>query len=671
VLWARRDPGTGLYGVCMPFLGSTTLNDLLDLAYPSSSSPPPHRAAVIFQAIRATARPEDPAPEHRLPGQTGSRGYTAAATAAHGGGSFVRGVVQLGAQLANALVFLHANGRAHCDLKPSNVLLTPDGRPLLLDFNLSLGGELDALRLGGTLPYMPPERVRAYLLASAPGKAPASADVFALGVILYQLLTGKHPVGPLPADLADKLLGELLLKRHEAGFIPLRKLNPRVPVGLARLIERCLAFQPSVRPSSAEVARRLRAPEVRRRWLRRGLLAGLLGAALIAAGWQVWKRPVVASLTAAPGRRLVSSEPDDPITKERAWKALREGRLEVADRLFRRAIQSHPEDPLTHRGLGQVLILRSWAEKDSGREKDRLRALDTAVKHFQQAIELREPALAQTSEAWLDHFGMARAQLLAGNTSLALMPFEAAEERRRQHIRALAVAGVGLRPLPLAQTGWLVVQQTNQDGRALAGLSYCQALNKEHKLATKRGEQALDAGFRSAALLNNLGYSYLRLKQLRQAGRCLTEARRRDPRLAAVYFNRAELGYEEHLDHLNQKLVPMPAWVRSEIEEALQRGESDTLRMLAALIYTVSIRDGLACRAASPADLARWRPSALNHLRRAVELGADPAGISRVKLFSDILGSEIQNTEWKHIPTQERIPATPSRLIDPLPRERP
>src|SRR5207244_4052369 len=104
-------------------------------------------------------------------------------------GTYEDGVASLLGQLAGALAFLHQRGICHRDLKPSNILLSPSGQPLLLDFNLSADGRLPPGRLGGTLPYMAPEQVRAMADSKQPAPG-APADVFALGVIAYEILTG-------------------------------------------------------------------------------------------------------------------------------------------------------------------------------------------------------------------------------------------------------------------------------------------------------------------------------------------------------------------------------------------------------------------------------------------------------------------------------------------------
>src|SRR6202034_3146989 len=113
--------------------------------------------------------------------------------------SYTDGVTAIGQQLAEALHFIHQRGICHLDLKPSNVLMTPDGRPMILDFNLSADAQAPDMRLGGTLAYMSPEQL---LVSENPSGGDRSlvdsrTDLYSLGVMLYELLTGQHPFGPL------------------------------------------------------------------------------------------------------------------------------------------------------------------------------------------------------------------------------------------------------------------------------------------------------------------------------------------------------------------------------------------------------------------------------------------------------------------------------------------
>jgi tetratricopeptide (TPR) repeat protein len=239
VHWVREESSSGLIVVCMPYLGSATLCDVLDRVFADNRLPA--SAKEILSAISETVPPGEMPPE---------RGPDAPSLAF---GTYIDGVIQIGAQLAEALNCIHTRGICHRDLKPSNVLMSPDGRPMLLDFNLSADDRLPDNPLGGTLPYMSPEQLLGTALDGPRDSAliDARSDLFSLGVLLYELLTGKHPFGPVPLKEPVAKLRQLLLERQRNGIQPVRALNRQVDPGLAHLVEQCLAYNPKERPNSA------------------------------------------------------------------------------------------------------------------------------------------------------------------------------------------------------------------------------------------------------------------------------------------------------------------------------------------------------------------------------------------------------------------------------------
>ncbi len=142
-------------------------------------------------------------------------------------------------QLVSALLTLHQRRRLHCDIKPSNVLVTGEGRVVVLDFGLALefggGVKSDAESMGvyGTVGYMAPEQ------ASGGTLSPAS-DWYAVGVMLYEALTGLRPFRGTPRDV-------LLAKQSSTPAAP-RAINPRVPEALSDLCLRLLLPAPTDRP---------------------------------------------------------------------------------------------------------------------------------------------------------------------------------------------------------------------------------------------------------------------------------------------------------------------------------------------------------------------------------------------------------------------------------------
>jgi serine/threonine protein kinase len=280
ILSARRDKQSGLTLVCMPYLGSATLEDVLD--HRIAVQAPPSKASFFRDVLHFRAQPEDPplAPDPCL---------------LHG--SYTDGVLHLAAQLAQTLAFLHQNGVCHRDLKPSNVLLDPSGKPLLLDFNLSESEREAAVPIGGTLRYMPPEQIRAFLEERKDG-LDERVDLYALGVMVYELLGGVHPCEALLAQPYQPSQAQAVLVDLNAGFRPFREICPDLERPVAAVLDRCLALDASDRPRAAELAaalqrqftpaRRLRRwLAARRRWLLATLSLLLLAVAALTYTWAV------------------------------------------------------------------------------------------------------------------------------------------------------------------------------------------------------------------------------------------------------------------------------------------------------------------------------------------------------------------------------------------------
>jgi len=175
--------------------------------------------------------------------------------------------IEYAVQVVDALAEAHRHGVVHRDLKPSNMMVVRSGIKLL-DFGVAKfraspldddgsasTRSLDTGRgvLLGTLQYMAPEQL------SGRG-ADASADVFSVGVVLYELITG---VAPFAADSRAGVIAAILDREPP----PASSFNAHIPIGLTRLVADCLEKQPRRRPTTEEATERLRtissAPEAR------------------------------------------------------------------------------------------------------------------------------------------------------------------------------------------------------------------------------------------------------------------------------------------------------------------------------------------------------------------------------------------------------------------------
>jgi hypothetical protein len=168
-------------------------------------------------------------------------------------------------QLAEGLAAVHACGLLHRDIKPSNVIVGDDGVPRLVDFGLAEPLASAALsRVSGTIPYMAPEQARGDRDRIGP-----RTDLFALGAVLYELLTGRPPYQGTTRQ-------ELMQQACEGTVVPPRERNPKVPAAVNDVCVRCLAKDPADRfASAAELAEAVRGCRPRRGWRGLDLVFGL------------------------------------------------------------------------------------------------------------------------------------------------------------------------------------------------------------------------------------------------------------------------------------------------------------------------------------------------------------------------------------------------------------
>jgi eukaryotic-like serine/threonine-protein kinase len=232
-----------LQAICMPYFGSVTLARVItDLGRRSGDLPQTGRGllSTLFETRLKGATPtrmdDDP---HRPPG--GPAADEPPALTALARMSQVEAALWIAGRLADGLAHAHERGILHCDLKPANVLLADDGQPMLLDFNVAADRKSVAakksLRFGGTLPYMAPEYLN--LIHNDNGDLTPRSDLFSLGVVLYELLTGTEPY-PAPADDARDPVGAYLVAHGKLPEPPGRRnkaVTPAVDAIVIKLLE--------------------------------------------------------------------------------------------------------------------------------------------------------------------------------------------------------------------------------------------------------------------------------------------------------------------------------------------------------------------------------------------------------------------------------------------------
>jgi eukaryotic-like serine/threonine-protein kinase len=154
------------------------------------------------------------------------------------------GAAAVAARIAGAVAYVHGAGVAHGDLKPSNVVVGPGGAPYLIDFNLSTR-EAGPAGARGTPGYMAPELLDAAADPHAGGVDLARADLFALGVVVYELLTGRPPFPPAdPKSFAAQ---------SAAARTPPAPLAAVCSPDVAAALAACLSPDPAARPATAAV----------------------------------------------------------------------------------------------------------------------------------------------------------------------------------------------------------------------------------------------------------------------------------------------------------------------------------------------------------------------------------------------------------------------------------
>jgi eukaryotic-like serine/threonine-protein kinase len=497
----REDSERELTAVCMPYLGCTTLADLVSAVH---DCPPREKSRRFWQELSRRSAEYDVAPSQGSVKELNK--------------PFVETTLDLLIQVVKALVYVHEQNILHRDLKPSNILVTPDRVAMLLDFNLSADMSGVENRIGGTLPYMSPEQVEQVLISPhAQSTLDERTDIYSIGVICYELLSGKLPFAAKPTGVATKAEAIEYMKKIQASAEPLQRSVPDLDERTAKLVQRCLEFDKAKRPATARVllvelekCRGLKA-KTRRSLLRhpRRLALGMALASLllILAGFFYLTRPPFVERQIELGKQQTAAK-----------------EYSAAITSFREALAVEPHNIAALNSLGRVQYLfgdskgakESWSASYQLQPDPRIAAclgyleclasdLAQAVAWFEQAHSLRASSsvycnnLAHAYRLWGNRthpqafeFFEAALQLnpdlrqaLTGRAYLAFVT----DKNQQRPLRASAIQDVDRAlALPNPYPDLLILG-------ALCNLA-AEANSTHTQLATKLVQQAMDLGFR-------------------------------------------------------------------------------------------------------------------------------------------------------------------------------
>lgn len=247
--------------VCMPLLGTATLGGLLQSI--KQAGQVPASGVALIDTIRNCSSGTWPVSEASPQGlDEKSVGANSESTSIDSQAlnrlrekftsySYAHGIVWIIAQLADGLSHAHDRNVLHRDIKPANILLSDDGLPMLLDFNLaveSIGGQQQSQVFGGTPRYMAPEQLDEVLSSRA--QCDPRSDVYSLGILMFELLAMRSPF----PDRSGVERETLLRMSQDRKIAPvLLQEQPRgITSGIQAIVGKCLEYLPENRYSSAE-----------------------------------------------------------------------------------------------------------------------------------------------------------------------------------------------------------------------------------------------------------------------------------------------------------------------------------------------------------------------------------------------------------------------------------
>ena len=585
--------------ICMPYLGRRTIADLIRAyrAHHSTRGLGGRRTTRAVRPSRTTAVAEGSsksAPRSHPTDPTNPPEPAAPAAADQSLIGDPLAVVRVLARLADGLAHAHDRGILHLDLKPANVLLTDDGEPMLLDFNLSFdAADRERGLVGGTVPYMAIEQL-IDLKSRGKGKIDARTDLYSLGVMAYEMLTGTVP---FPASGPNDV--DVLVADRRAGCPSVRALNPLVTPAVEAVVHKLLAPEPQDRYQTAAALRTdlqrhldnlplesAREPSVRervRKWRRRnpgvparllaaaafGLLVGLAGAGYMRAEGNARAAAgerVRATRTGLDRLRIDLIVPGDAAARSRAVARAEEvlaayglpGDAGWAGRGD--AARLAPADRAALGGdLGELALLvaeAKWRDAESRPNPARLDGASAALKYNRAALACFAPDAVPE----FLHRRAADLAAEAGEPPIDVPP--AAPGRKpsaRERFLEAAAAVSAARYTAAAPLLDRVVAEQPGNAAAQFCLAYCRQQQGQYTRAVERYDVAQVLMPADPLPAYQRGVCFATVRRPRDAEAEFTRALELDPEFARAYRDRAlaryRLGGRERLSEAEADLT--------------------------------------------------------------------------------------------------------------------
>lgn len=476
----------------------------------------------------------------------------------------VEGVLELVTRVAEGVRHAHQKGVIHRDLKPANILVRGDGQPKILDFGVARlapeeGTEASLVtRVGevvGTLAYMSPEQIRA-----DPSEIDARSDVYAMGVLTYELLAGARPF-----DVGGAPLPEAMRRVLETEPRPLHQAASNVPLDVSTIVHKALSKDPARRYSSVEAL----ADDIGRFLRREPILARPASAAYKVKRFVQRNRGATLGMSIAAAALVAG-------TVVSTWLFLREQSALEAERETSQALAR------SEAALGQALeteretsrsLARSEADLQQAltRSDERLATLRRTNRHFESLLSaplpgqsgaevlmvdvLRRAAAEAANEADVDP---AQRAWLASTLSTTFEGIHLHEEALEQAERAREALGELEEP-----DGLVAATVGNAAARALGELRRFDEANAEIDAALEalEGDESVDASDIRQDLLFTRALAAYDQNQLEDALETLDEAAAEIDRIGTARHT-ARAG----LDNLRVEVL----WAAGRLEEAEQ-----------------------------------------------------------------------------------------------------